>query len=49
MRAVVSYKELPQVLASRAASSAARSAKRRAALALLSPTGKVAGPSELAD
>lgn len=46
---LVSYKELPQVLASRAASSAARSAprsKRRAAPALLSPTGKVAGPSE---
>ena len=46
---LVSYKELPQVLASRAASSAARSAprsRRRAAPALPSPTGKVAGPSE---
>ena len=46
---LVSYKELPQVLASRAASSAARSAprsRRRAAPALPSPAGKVAGPSE---
>ena len=48
---LVSYKELPQVLESRAASAAARSAprsRRRAAppAALLSPTGKVAVPSE---
>ena len=45
MRAVVSYKELPQVClrAELRASSAARSAKRRAVPALLSPTGKVAG------
>ena len=47
---LVSYKELPQVLESRAASAAARSAprsRRRAAppAALLSPTGKVAMPS----
>ena len=48
---LVSYKELPQVLESRAASAAARSAprsRRRAAppAALLSPTGKIAVPSE---
>ena len=48
---LVSYKELPQVLESRAASAAARSAprsRRRAAppAALPSPTGKVAVPSE---